>query len=220
MIPVVILLIALIAIAPEIIEDASSSYDEAVATIIGMLIVVGIPTGLMIFGFTTSAKGRKLWKSVNTIGNQNYVPVSQRTVNYANTTYNRTSFVNASGQDIRAGYQQSNTAYNNTAQNSQVNIPTRNTSASPTVNNQQTTAYNTQTTVKTSATTQSPTVGCDYGRSDTGYIPHPESTDTHCVTHTPESTGNQKWKCSSCGKRNRADETFCRNCGTNRTAVY
>ena len=224
--PIGIMFLLLLITSPEIIEDSTSSYDEVVAVIIGMLFVVGIPVALTIFGFVTSAKGRKLWKSINTVGNPNYVPLSQRPLNYANTANNRTSFVNASGQDIRYGYQQNNTAYNNgTYNNSTTQSPSANPQAqNVTTNNipnyKQTPAYNMTATTKASSVSQNSQAGCDNGRSDTGYIPHPESADTHCATHNTENISNKKWKCSSCGKRNRADETFCRNCGTNRTAVY
>lgn len=223
--PMGVMLLLLLVTSPEIIEDSASSYEEVVGVVMGMLFVAGIPVALTIFGFVTSAKGRKLWKNVNTVGNPNYVPLSQRPLNYANTTNSRTTFVNASGQDIRYGHQQNNTAYNNNTYNTgTAQVPYTNPQAqNVTTNNipgyQQTATYNTATTVKTSSVTQNPQAACNYGRSETGYIPHPESTDTHCATHNSESTGS-KWKCSSCGKRNRAEETFCRNCGTNRTAVY
>ncbi len=217
---------------------------------LGVIVLVCVPLAIIIFGFVTSAKGRKIWKNVNTLGNPDYIHVCERTTvystpqrtygTYASTqsqstipaysqsvpAYNRQStFVNASGQDIRNGYQQSNTAYNsNTYSNSTTprpyaNTQPRNVTANNIPNHQQNTAYNTATTVKTPSVTQKSQADCDYGRSETGYIPHPESTDTHCATHNAESMGS-KWKCSSCGKRNRAEETFCRNCGTNRNAVY
>ena len=61
---------------------------------------------------------------------------------------------------------------------------------------------------------------CNYGRSDTGYIPHPKNDEASCHTHSTATIDNKKWKCPSCGKRNRPDETFCKNCGTNRSATF
>lgn len=239
LIPLIVFGIAMLVAMVELMEEASGDIDEMIITFIAGTMMLAPSIGFTVFGFITSSKGRKLWKSVNTVGSPDYIPIADR--NTANSSYNQnryaqnqntynysysenrgnnsgfynssglygnaaqqSPYTNASGKDIRKDVQPSqNTDYNNNTHSTDTALPEPGD-------------FSSSNTVLTSAADNN----CDYGRTETGYIPHPETTDEHCATHSVDSFGKKKWKCPSCNKSNKAEETFCRNCGTNRTATF
>lgn len=217
LIPVIVFGLFMLGAMGEMIEEANGDIDEIIITFIAGGIMLAPSIALTAFGFVTSSKGRKLWKSVNTYGSADYVPVSERNNGYNQNRYaqNQTSYNYSYGSsnnsnvfsgNNNSGFYNSSGLYgdaarqNNTAGTQSVTAPIENT--------------------QSFSTPTASADNCDYGRSENGYIPHPESADEHCETHSFTSYGNKKWKCPSCGKNNKAEESFCRNCGTNRTATF
>lgn len=216
LIPVIVFGLFMLGAIGEMIEEANGDIDEIIITLIAGGIMLAPSIALTAFGFVTSSKGRKLWKSVNTYGSADYVPMSERNSGYNQNRYaqNQTSYnysygssnnSNALSGNNNSGFYNSSGLYgdaarqNNTAGTQSVTAPANNAQS-----------FSTPTAAD----------NCGYGRSETGYIPHPESADEHCETHSFTSYGNKKWRCPSCGKNNKAEESFCRNCGTNRSATF
>ena len=239
LLPMLFVVLMLLMAIGELITEADGNIDEIIITIFSGGIILTPSAAIVIFGFVSSSKGRKLWKSVNTVGSPDYIPIADR--NTTNSSYNQnryaqnqntynysysenrgnnsgfynssglygnaaqqSPYTNASGKDIRKDVQPSqNTDYNNNTHSTDTVLPKPRD-------------FSSSNTVLTSVADNN----CDYGRTETGYIPHPETTDEHCATHSVDSFGKKKWKCPSCNKSNKAEETFCRNCGTNRTATF
>lgn len=247
LIPIVIFGLLLFEAMGERIEEANGNIDEIIVAFIAGGIMLAPPIGLTAFGFVSSSKGRKLWKSVNTFGSPDYVPVAERNTGNTYSGYGQNQGSYSYGQNQggygqnQSGYGQNQGSYNygysgNTAPqpSGSNNSGFYNSSGLYPQNNTQNTTVGTQTVsnmpssdtplpqpVDFSAEASTPAASndCDYGRSDMGYIPHPEGTEAPCTTHN-DSFGKKKWKCPSCNKTNKAEETFCRNCGTNRTATF
>lgn len=218
-IPLGLFLIGVLFVAPEMFEDTRGDFEEIIYVVISMIMLMAIPVAIIIFGFSTSAKGRSLFKSVTAFGDPDYIPIGQRNAASTYSYSGASAFTNASGQDIRNNQQQNNTTPSHIP-SSFVNASGSDIKASQTSDIRKTVQNNQTASANKPIVTESPKNSCDYGRSETGYIPHAENEDTHCAVHNTETSKKSKWKCPSCGKRNRADETFCRNCGTNRTAVF
>lgn len=236
LLPVVIFGLFILAAVGEMIVEANGNIDEIIVALIvgGIMLIPSV--GLTAFGFITSSKGRKLWKSVNTYGSPDYVPVSER--NNSGYSYNQNRYAqnqnsysqNQNRYNYTYGGNNNTTAYgsNTTALSGSKNSGFYNSSGlygdaaneTPVTNVQNTAPATPVQSVQSTSTQTVTNNGCDYGRSETGYIPHPESSAGHCDTHSFVSNGNKKWRCPSCGKNNKAEESFCRNCGTNRTATF
>ncbi len=217
LLPILFVVLTLLWAIGDLISEANGNIEEIIATIFAGGIILTPSVALAVFGFVASSKGRKLWKSVNTYGSADYVPVSDRNNGYNQNRYaqNQTSYNYSYGSsnnsnvfsgNNNSGFYNSSGLYgdatrqNNTADTQNVTAPVEN--------------------VQSFSTPTAAADNCNYGRSETGYIPHPESADEHCEAHTFTSYGNKKWRCPSCGKNNKAEESFCRNCGTNRTATF
>ncbi|MBQ8791447.1 MAG: hypothetical protein IJZ51_09065 [Ruminiclostridium sp.] len=254
LLPSLVVALTMLGSVGEMVEEANGNIDVIIVSLIAGGIMLAPMIILTIFGFYTASKGRKLWKSVNTYGSPDYVPVDER--NTANTysgygqnqgSYSYGQNQSGYGQNQsgygqnQSGYGQNQGSYNYGYSGNTVSQPSGsnnsgfyNSSGLYPQNNTQNTTVGTQTVSNTpssdtslpqpvdfsaEASTPATSNDCVYGRSDMGYIPHPEATEAPCTTHD-DSFGKKKWKCPSCNKTNKAEETFCRNCGTNRTANF